>query len=142
MKIRNITISIVFMLLPFASAFAEDDAVTSGKFYGDVGATGTVASVSGSKAKFSEYRDLRQGGIFGDIKLGYDSDDYWMKFKVSDPSYNDQYYRLDGGMYGKFKFDAFYNEIIHNTTTGASDPLLRHRDQPSCDPAHCESSFE
>ena len=130
MKIRKIAIAIAFSLLPFAGAFAADDAVTGGTaetrgaFYGDVGATGEVASVSGSKAKFSEYRDLKtsQGGLFGDVRLGYDSDDYWMKFKALDPGYHTQNYQLDGGMYGKFSFDLFTNEIIHNTTTGALTP--------------------
>ncbi len=124
MKLRKITIIISFLLLPFASAFAVDDAETHGTFYGEVGATGAATDVSGSKAKFSEYRDLKtsQGGLFGDIRLGYDSDDYWMKIRVLDPGYHTQNYQLDGGMYGKFKLDVFTNEIIHNTTTGALTP--------------------
>ena len=124
MKLRKITITIVFLFLPFANAFAVDDAELRGTFYGEVGATGAVIDVSGSKAKFSEYRDLKtsQGGLFGDIRLGYDSDDYWMKFRVLDPGYHTQNYQLDGGMYGKFKLDVFTNEIIHNTTTGALTP--------------------
>jgi len=130
MKIRKIAITLAFSLLPFAGAFAADDAGTGGTaetrgtFYGEVGATGEIAAVSGNTAKFSEYRDLRtsQGGLFGDVRLGYDSDDYWMKFKALDPGYHTQNYQLDSGMYGKFSLDLFTNSIIHNTTTGALTP--------------------
>ncbi len=126
MKLRTITLAIVFSLLPFAGAFGADDAgtgETAGTFYGDVGGTGWGTTINGSRAKFSEYRDMRsQGGFYTDVKLGYDSDNYWMKFKGTDMGYHTQDYQLDGGMYGKFKFDAFYNEIIHNTTFGALTP--------------------
>jgi MtrB/PioB family decaheme-associated outer membrane protein len=124
MKLRRVIITIAFLLLPFASAFAEDDAATGGTFYGELDGTGFVADVNGSKANFSGYKDLKtsRGGFFGDVRLGYDSDDYWLKFKASDPGYHTQNYQLTGGVYGKFSVDLFTNEIVHNTTTDARTP--------------------
>src|SRR5208283_3952344 len=57
------------------------------------------------------------------IKLGYDSDSYWMKFSATDIGYKTQNYTLDGGMYGKFAYELFYNQIIHNITIGALTPF-------------------
>ncbi|HTZ19106.1 MAG TPA: hypothetical protein VMB78_11780, partial [Dissulfurispiraceae bacterium] len=96
MEFRKIAVAIAFLLLPFTGAFAVDDAETQGTFYGEINATGAAGSISGSKAKFSEYKDLRtsQGGLFGDIRLGYDSNDYWLKFRALDPGYHTQNYRL------------------------------------------------
>ena len=74
----------------------------------------------GGKAKFTEYRDLRQGvSVFGNVGLGLDSEQYFLKFRASDMGYDTQSYRLDGGMWGKFKFDLFYDEIPHNLTFDA-----------------------
>src|SRR5208282_6063888 len=116
MKLRIIiSLAIALVLLSFASAFPAD-----GTFEGDIGATPLIDSVSGSKAKFSEYKDeTKGGGLYSDIRLNYDSDNYWMKFNASDIAYKTQNYTLDGGMYGKFTYDLFYNEIIHNITSDA-----------------------
>src|SRR5208283_5321201 len=124
MKLRIIILAIAFVLLSFAGAFSDEGTSNQGTFEGEIGATGLVDSVNGSKAKFSEYRDeMNGGGLYGDIRLGYDSDNYWMKFNASDIGYKTQNYTLDGGMYGKFTYDLFYNEIIHNITFGALTPL-------------------
>ncbi len=41
--------------------------------------------------------------------------------------YDTQSYRLDGGMWGKFKFDLFYDEIPHNLTFDARTFLFGSR---------------
>ncbi len=86
---------------------------------GSISATGKVSDVNGSKAKFHEYSDDRSGGIFGDVNVKYDSPDYFMEFRTTNPGYDTQQYRLEGGPYGKFKYWFDYNEIIHNITSGA-----------------------
>lgn len=119
MKLRTIILAIALVLLSFASAFPD-----GGTFTGDMGGTAVVDNVNGSKAKYSEYRDeTKGGGIYGDIRLGYDSDSYWMKFSATDIGYKTQNYTLDGGEYGKFTYDLFYNQIIHNITDGALTPF-------------------
>src|SRR5208283_701735 len=52
---------------------------------GVVNLTPHFDSVSGNKSKFYEYSDaVHGGGIFSDARLGYDSDNYWMRFTLSD----------------------------------------------------------
>ena len=105
-------------LATFSTALSEEV-----KLEGEVGAKGVYAGVTGEeggRAKFTEYRDLQQGvSIFGDVGLGLDSERYFLKFRATDMGYDTQSYRLDGGMWGKFKFDLFYDEIPHNLTFDA-----------------------
>jgi MtrB/PioB family decaheme-associated outer membrane protein len=118
MKSRIIIFMLMLSLITFSTAFSEEY-----KFESEVGAKGVYAGVKGEeggKAKFTEYRDLRQGvSIFGNVGLGLDSEQYFLKFRASDMGYDTQSYRLDGGMWGKFKFDLFYDEIPHNLTFDA-----------------------
>jgi hypothetical protein len=122
-KIKIFFMAAVFSLLPSTGAFAAD--VAGGILNGEIGATGWDASVNGSKAKFSEYRDMTgKQGVFGDIRLNYDHSNYWGKFTATDIGYGTQRYQFDAGLYGKVKVDAFYNEIIHNITFGALTPYI------------------
>ena len=76
-----------------------------------------VTGEEGGRAKFTEYRDLRQGvSVFGNVGLGLDSEHYFLKLRASDMGYDTQSYRLEGGMWGKFKVYLFYDEIPHNLT--------------------------
>ena len=105
-------------LMAFSNAFSEEY-----RLEGEVGVKGVYAGVTGKeggKAKFTEYRDLKQGvSVFGKVGLGLDSEKYFLNFRASDMGYDTQSYRLDGGMWGKFKFDLFYDEIPHNLTFDA-----------------------
>ena len=74
----------------------------------------------GGEAKFTEYRDLREsGGLYGRARLNYDTDKYFMNFNARDFGYDTQKYELEGGMWGKFKYDLSYEEIPHNMTFDA-----------------------
>lgn len=108
-----IYIAVLLILLPAASAYSEDS-----KFGGEVRLTGKLADINGNKAKFNEYSDIKDG-IYGKISLRYDNDNYFMKLKAYDIGYDTQSYKLDGGMWGKFKYNLKYNEIPHNFTFGA-----------------------
>ena len=74
--------------------------------------------VDGDEAKFDEYGDTKDG-IYGAIGFRYEKDSYFYRFNADDIGYDTQKYTLDGGMWGKFKYDLFYNEIPHNITFGA-----------------------
>ncbi len=123
MKWRTAIFTLITILVPFSSGFSEEVTVE-----GEVGAEGVYTGVradEGGKAKFSEYRDLKQGfSVFGNIGLGIDSDNYFLKFRASDMGYETQSYELEGGMWGKFKLDLFYDEIPHNITFDARTPFL------------------
>ena len=112
---KKIIISLAVAISSFIApqAFAEEPTLA-----GEVSIKGLLANVKGSEAKFNEYRDL-DDGIYGHIKLLYDTDAWWLKANVSDVGYDTQKYQLDGGMWGLFKADLFYREIPHNITFGA-----------------------
>ncbi len=111
------------ILVPFPYAFSEEVTVE-----GEVGTIGIYSGVradEGGRAKFTEYRDLRQGAnLFGDMGLGIDSDKYFLRFRAGDMTYDTQFYELEGGMWGRFKFNLFYDEIPHNVTFDARTPFL------------------
>jgi MtrB/PioB family decaheme-associated outer membrane protein len=123
MKWKIATLTLIVILVPFSYGFSEEVTVE-----GEVGVEGGYAGVTageGGKAKFTEYRDLRQGAsVFGRARLNLDTDKYFLNFNAGDFSYDTQYYTIEGGMWGKFKADLFYDEIPYNITFGARTPFL------------------
>jgi MtrB/PioB family decaheme-associated outer membrane protein len=113
MKKWIISAILMFGIGFFSIAVAEDE-----KLSGEISATGTLTSVSGNKAKFNEYQDI-QSGVYGDIKLRYDSEKYYTDFNARDMGYNTQRYNIEGGKWGDFKFDLNYDETPHNITYDA-----------------------
>ncbi len=114
MKSKRILLTLGMIFLQAFPALAAD-----GTFEGEMNATGVVANESGDKAKFNEYRDIRKNDLYGGFRLKFDSDDFFLQGTASDIGYNTQHYRIDGGMYGKFKFYMDYDEIPHNFTFDA-----------------------
>ncbi len=116
---RKIFIFILFICFtPLSIAHAEQDGIEGeislyGKYIG-------VDADGGGEAKFTEYRDLKEnGGLYGRARLLYDTERYFLNFKAGDFGYDTQRYKLDGGMWGKFKYDLFYQEIPHHITFDA-----------------------
>jgi MtrB/PioB family decaheme-associated outer membrane protein len=121
---RIITILVlVICLIPFSRAFSEE-----ARIEGEISAVGKyigVDAAGGGEAKFTEYRDLREhGGLYGRARLNYDAEKYFLNFKASDFGYDTQKYKLDGGLWGQFKYDLFYQEIPHNITFDARTPFI------------------
>lgn len=87
---------------------------------GSITLTGRVTNIAGNRAKFNEYRDLRDGlGAYSQIDLNYDKEKYFLDLKTEDIGYDTQSYRLGGGLWGKFKTYLYYYEIPHNITFDA-----------------------
>lgn len=107
-------LSLVLLTLYAMPLQAEDDK----PFYGEIELGGRYADVSGDKAKFNEYRDLRSAP-FGSFRFGYDTDDGFAKFSGNNVGMKDQDYKIEGGLWGKFKAYIKYNETPHNFTYGA-----------------------
>jgi MtrB/PioB family decaheme-associated outer membrane protein len=113
---------LILVTAPILDAFAEETKrgapeAEPKKVELEAGVTGTYPAVRGNQAKYSEYRDIR-GGTLGAYGLIYfDFDDQtgnFVKFNALNMGYDDQYYRLDGGKRGSFKYFLFYNETPHN----------------------------
>ncbi|MCX7948680.1 MAG: MtrB/PioB family outer membrane beta-barrel protein [Treponemataceae bacterium] len=117
MKKIIITLAIIG-LIPWTLTLAEEKKIEgeislSGKYIG-------VDAEGGGEAKFTEYRDLKEnGGFYGRARLRYDTERYFLHFKAAEVGYDTQRYQLEGGMWGKFKYDLFYHEIPHHITFDA-----------------------
>jgi MtrB/PioB family decaheme-associated outer membrane protein len=118
MKTKIIVLAMIISLVPLSSVFPQDKMIE-----GDVSLKGIWVDVTGKeggKAKFTEYRDLTEdGGVYGRARLKLDTEKYFLDFDSGDFGYDTQYYKIDGGVWGKFKLDLFYNEIPHNITFDA-----------------------
>lgn len=113
-RILIYTVTLCSLLLLAKGLYAED-----GKsFSGEIKAAGKYVDLNGNEAKFNEYRDLKDG-VYGNIRLKYDNDQYFLRLYADDIAYDTQNYKLEGGSYGKFKLYLKYNEIPHNFTYGA-----------------------
>jgi MtrB/PioB family decaheme-associated outer membrane protein len=118
MKTNIIILTLILSLMALSDAFPQDKTIE-----GEVSLEGIWVDVDaeeGGKAKFTEYRDLEEdGGVYGGAKLKFDTDKHFLNFDAGDFGYDTQYYKIDGGMWGKFKLDLFYDEIPHNLTFDA-----------------------
>jgi len=118
MKTKMMLFALMISLVPFFNAFSQEKTIE-----GEISATGKYVSVKGEgggEAKFTEYRDLQEnGGLYGRARLKLDTEKNFLNFDAGDFGYDTQSYKIDGGLWGKFKFDLFYNEIPHNFTFDA-----------------------
>jgi MtrB/PioB family decaheme-associated outer membrane protein len=123
MKAKIIIFALIISLIPFFDAFSQDKTIE-----GEISFTGMYIGVEGEeggKAKFTEYKDLREdGGFYGRARLNLDKEKYFFNFDAGDFGYDTQYYKMDGGLWGKFKVDLFYQEIPHNITFDAKTPFI------------------
>jgi MtrB/PioB family decaheme-associated outer membrane protein len=118
MKTKIIMLSVIISLALLSNAFPQDKPIE-----GEVSFKGIWLGLDekeGGRAKFTEYRDLKEdGGFYGRARLNLDNEKYFLNLDAGDFGYDTQYYTIDGGMWGKFKFDLFYDEIPHNITFDA-----------------------
>uniref|UniRef100_A0A831U2G5 MtrB/PioB family decaheme-associated outer membrane protein n=1 Tax=Geobacter metallireducens TaxID=28232 RepID=A0A831U2G5_GEOME len=102
-----------------ASAFGSD-------FSGTIGIGGIGAEIRGDEAKFNEYRDINSG-VTGNFAIDFARKGYYLEmmgenFGVNTDagdSYDTQKYSINGGRFGSFKYNLFYDELPHNFTFGA-----------------------
>ncbi len=104
---------IIFAILIFSLSVVPGISAENSNFSGSVTITGKLTSIDGNEAKFGEYKSNTNDGIFGLLKLNYDSDNYFFNFKLG---YDNILLGIDGGSYNKFKYFFNYNEIQHNYT--------------------------
>lgn len=98
------------------AASAADDAISS--VSGEVSLGGRFVDVDGSKAKFNEFRDLKEG-IFGNIFLNNESAVHSLSLEAENIGLDNQSYKLSGARWGVLKYSVYYNETPHNFTYDA-----------------------
>ena len=118
MKSRMMIVTLIVMLMPLSVVFSEETRIE-----GEVSVESVYIGVKGGEggeAKFTEYKDLEEHWrFFGNVDFGLDSEKYFLNFRANDIAYDTQRYILDGGIWGKFEFDLFFDEIPHNLTFDA-----------------------
>jgi MtrB/PioB family decaheme-associated outer membrane protein len=118
MKTNIIIFTLIATFVPISSVLSQDKMIE-----GEVSLEGIFVEVDGKEggsAKFTEYKDLKEdGGFYGRARLNLDTNRYFLNFDAGDFGYDTQYYKIDGGMWGKFKLDLFYDGIPHNFTFDA-----------------------
>ena len=102
----------ILILAPCWNAIAQERTVS-----GEVSFTPAEVNIKGNRAKFNEYRDLRDG-VYGHIGLHYDAEKTYLDFRADDIGYRDQKYELEGGKRGSVSYHLSYDEIPHNFTSG------------------------
>jgi hypothetical protein len=112
MDSKLLLLVIILSLVPCWNASAQEKTLT-----GEISAVPLQVDVRGNRAKFNEYRDVRNG-VHGHIDLRYDGDRTYLHFQAEDMGYKDQKYELKGGRRGSFRFHFSYDEIPHHFTSG------------------------
>lgn len=75
---------------------------------------------SGSREKFSEYRDVESGFLLNDFRLKVRKKDspYFFDLKIKDPLQDDEYYDLNVGRHGQYRLNVEFDAIPHNFSSG------------------------
>jgi MtrB/PioB family decaheme-associated outer membrane protein len=117
-------ISVIFMILlvfvsisPLNINAAEEKAISG---YFDTGVRSTT--IDGDKAKFLEYRDLDSGFFLDELQLKYapPAGSTYFDLSIKNLNQEDEFYGLEGGKYGTYKYRLFYDSIPHTYGTGRS----------------------
>jgi MtrB/PioB family decaheme-associated outer membrane protein len=61
-------------------------------------------------------------GVFGDINLLFDTEEYYLGLSVANPNMDDRSYEAWGGRYGLGKIRFYYDELVHNYSLNALKP--------------------
>lgn len=79
---------------------------------------GRAMSVTGSREKFHEYRDV--SFFFNELELGVQpsGSPYFLDVDVRNATRGDQSYRVSGGSYGTFRAAASFERLPHNFNKG------------------------
>ena len=112
MDFKGFLAAMIVSLLLCGEAPAQEGILT-----GEVSIAPTGVDVKGNRAKFNEYRDLRDG-VYGHIVLHYDAEKTYLNFRGDDVGHRDQKYELDGGRRGNYTYHLGYDETPHNLTLG------------------------
>ncbi len=100
----------ILSLAPCWNAIAQERTVI-----GEVSLAPAEVNIKGNRAKFNEYRDLRDG-VYGHIGLHYDAEKTYLDFRADGIGYSDQKHELSGGEWGSYSYSLGYDEIPHNFT--------------------------
>ena len=136
----------LFAVTAVSAADDDDPFVWSGTVEGGArGVNATGATVNGARttgaataanapsapvvgpsnnAGFTEYRDLKSGGLIGNVDVLGSSNRNYFGFYGENFGRDDQYLDARGGRYGVFKYQLFDDRMVHNLSSGGLTPYL------------------
>jgi MtrB/PioB family decaheme-associated outer membrane protein len=111
-----------------ARGISNGDGVTRNGVRSTATATTTTAPsapVIGPKdgAKFTEYRDLKSGGLIGDVDVKGGNNRNYVRFFGENFGRLDQYLNVEGGQYGNFKYRLYDDKMLHNFSNNVLTPF-------------------
>jgi len=115
MKPRLISILVANLFVASSPVFAADGGV---EWSGSVSAGARhVEDKATDSSKLNEYRDL-DSGVIGGFEVRGRGDTYYLNGYGENLGRDDQYLDLKGGMYGRFKYRLYSDELRHNFGSG------------------------
>ena len=105
------------LLLITSPLFAADEV------HGDLtlGLQTTHYSGNEKSAKYDEYLDM-SNGLFGDLNLMFDSEEYYVGLALENPSLDDQSFELNVGKFGLGKARFYFDELNHKISDNCRTP--------------------
>jgi MtrB/PioB family decaheme-associated outer membrane protein len=80
----------------------------------EVGGRAITGDDWGSSSKYDEYREQDPGAFgSGSFLLENRTEPYWLRGWLTDVGEDDQRYELEGGRWGRYRFDLEYSELPH-----------------------------
>lgn len=143
MKTAFLILTVIVLMSSPPCAPAQEKKPEEGKAASvSISATGQYTDINGDRSKFNEYRDIREGvGVYVGGEAVYERENYFIRGEAGNIGYRDQQYRFEGGQWGRFGLDLYYDQIPHNFTEDAktiyskpgSDRLVYPVHPPSTD---------
>ncbi|MDO8721665.1 MAG: MtrB/PioB family decaheme-associated outer membrane protein [Syntrophales bacterium] len=118
----DITLAMLLSICVTGGTTLADTEIKEGKVIisGEINAGVQQTKIDGAQQKSEEYRDLQNGFLVQDFRLKVDGVDspYYLDLTVKNPVQENEYYRLQGGMHGRYNYEFFYDSIPHNFGSG------------------------
>ena len=83
---------------------------TNPSVFGQIDFGARVTGVTGDRARYQRYRDLRDGVFFDMPMYHRETDRWWMSLTVRNAGYRDQRYSMTAARPGRVKFRALYDQ--------------------------------
>ena len=120
-KQRVLVVALLAIWADAGLAQVESEALGSKSIVsGEVDVAIRQTNVSGAREKFEENRDVRSGFVVNDLRLKADgvATPFFLDLKVRNPLQDNEFYQVNGGVHGNYKFGFVRDNIPHNFSSG------------------------
>lgn len=118
----NSTLAMLLTICTTAGLAQADSENIAGKaiINGEINAGIQQTFIDGSGDKLNEYRDLGNGFLVNDFRLKVEgaTTPYFLDIKVKNPVQENEFYQVNGGVHGKYRFGFTQDNTPHNFSSG------------------------